>query len=128
MPVLAQLVLGLIVVLLGVLTVVAVLTYAERKLLAHVQMRLGPMRVGPHGLLQAPADVLKLILKEDLVPANADKLVFRLAPFVVFTPIFMLFVTIPFARDLVVRNLDLGLFYLVAIPSVTVVGYIMAGW
>ena len=128
MPVLAEIVIGLVVVLLFVLTVVTALTYAERKFLGHVQMRLGPMRVGPHGLLQAPADVIKLTIKEDLVPANADKVVFRLAPFVVFTPIFMLFVTIPFARDLVVRNLDLGLFYLVAIPSVTVVGYIMAGW
>ncbi|HEX2171166.1 MAG TPA: NADH-quinone oxidoreductase subunit NuoH [Dehalococcoidia bacterium] len=128
MPNLIQIVIALFVVLLIVMGIVAALTYAERKFLGHVQMRLGPMRVGPHGLFQAPADVIKLIIKEDLVPANADKIVFRLAPFIVFTPVFMLFVTIPFARDLVIRNLDLGLFYLVAIPSITVVGYLMAGF
>ena len=111
-----------------VLFIVLVLIYVERKVLGHIQQRLGPMRTGFHGILQTPADALKLLVKEDLTPTTADRWVFQLAPFLVFVPIFMLFVTIPFTSEVVVRHLDLGIFYLVAFSSLHVVGLLMAGW
>lgn len=111
-----------------VFTVVLVLIWMERKVLAHIQQRLGPMRTGFHGVLQTPADAFKLLLKEDLMPTTADRWVFRMAPFIIFVPIFMLFLVIPFARDVVVRNLDLGLFFFVAVSSFSIVGFVMAGW
>lgn len=111
-----------------VFNVVLILTYAERKVLAHIQQRLGPMRTGFHGILQAPADAIKLMFKEDLTPNTADRLVYQLAPFLVFVPIFMIFVTIPATAALVVRDLDLGLFYILAFSSLHIVGLLMAGW
>jgi NADH-quinone oxidoreductase subunit H len=117
-------------VLLTVIVSVAVLflIWYERKLLGRMQMRLGPYHVGPHGLLQTLADALKLLLKEDVRPASADRLVFNLAPAVVFVPTFVVFVTIPFTRDLVLRNLNLGLLFFFSVSSVSVVGMLMAGW
>ena len=116
-------------VIAGVMTVVVIfLTYAERKVIARVQQRLGPTRTGPAGLLQGVADALKLVLKEDLRPTTADRWVFELAPFMVFVPVFLTFVAVPFTRDLGVRFLSLGLFYIVAVSSVNIVGFIMAGW
>lgn len=120
--------LRLLVVANVVMVTVLVLIYVERKVLGHIQQRLGPMRTGFHGILQTPADAIKLLVKEDLTPAGADGWVFRLAPFLVFVPVFMLFVTIPFTGELVVRHLDLGIFYLVAFSSLHVVGMLMAGW
>ena len=107
---------------------VLVLTYLERKALARIQMRMGPMRVGFHGVLQPFADGLKLLLKEDILPAWADKKIFWLAPIAVFVPSFMIWVTIPLTRDLVLQNLDLGLFYIVALSVLSVIGLVMAGW
>ncbi len=111
-----------------VFNIVLVLVYVERKVLAHIQQRLGPMRTGFHGILQSPADAIKLLVKEDLAPLTADKWVFRLAPYLVFVPIFMMFVAIPFTSSIVVRHLDMGLFYLVSFSSVSIVGMLMAGW
>jgi len=111
-----------------VFNVVLILTYVERKVLGHIQQRLGPMRTGFHGILQAPADAIKLMFKEDLTPNTADRMVYQLAPFLVFVPIFMMFITIPLTAMLVVQNLDLGLFYLVAFSSLHIVGLLMAGW
>ena len=111
-----------------VFTIVLALVYLERKILGHIQQRLGPMRTGFHGILQSPADAIKLLVKEDLTPASADHWVFQLAPYLVFVPIFMMFVTIPFTGELVVRNLDLGIFYLMALSSLHIVGMLMAGW
>jgi NADH-quinone oxidoreductase subunit H len=107
---------------------VIVLTYVERKVLGRLQMRLGPMRVGPYGTLQSLADTVKLLTKEDLRPQTADRWTFELAPFVVVVPVFMALVTLPFTADLFVRNLGLGLFYIVAVSGVSVVGFVMAGW
>jgi NADH-quinone oxidoreductase subunit H len=107
---------------------VLVLVLLERKFLGRIQQRYGPMRVGPHGVLQTLADAVKLFLKEDFTPASADRLLFQLAPFLVIVPIFLPFVTIPFANDLVVRNLDLGLLYLMAVPVVSALGFFLAGW
>ena len=115
--------------LLGFLAfVVLVLTWAERKALARIQMRMGPMRVGPHGTLQPIADGIKLFTKEDILPSWADRRVYWLAPVAVFIPSFMLWVTLPVGRDLVLRNLDLGLFYITAISVLSVMGLVMAGW
>ncbi len=100
----------------------------ERKFLGHIQQRYGPMQAGPHGVLQTIADAVKLLLKEDFVPATADKLLFRIAPFLVIIPIFLPFVVIPFTRDLVIRNMDLGLVYLVAVPTASAIGFFLAGW
>jgi NADH-quinone oxidoreductase subunit H len=107
---------------------VLVFLYLERKVLADLQVRYGPMRVGPHGLLQPIADALKLILKEDIIPTAADKWLFILAPFIAFVPAFMLYLTIPISENLYVYNLDLGFFYLFGILTVVPVGILVAGW
>ena len=107
---------------------VLALTWLERKVLARIQMRMGPMRVGFHGTLQPIADAMKLVFKEDILPSWADRQVYWLAPLAVFVPAFLLWVTIPVGEDLVLRNLELGLFYIVAISILSVMGLVMAGW
>ena len=107
---------------------VLILTWVERKALARIQMRMGPMRVGFHGTLQPIADALKLLTKEDILPSWADRRVYWLAPLAVFVPSLLLWVTIPVGRDLVLRNLELGLFYIVAFSVLSVMGLVMAGW
>ena len=107
---------------------VLVLTWGERKALARIQMRMGPMRVGFHGTLQPIADALKLLTKEDILPSWANRPVYWIAPVAVFLPAFMMWVTIPLARDLVLRNLELGLFYITAVTVLSVMGLVMAGW
>ena len=118
--------LNVIVVLMTV--VVMGLIYGERKIIARFQMRLGPTRTGPIGLLQSVADALKLVAKEDLRPRGADPWVFELAVYFVFVPVFLGFVAIPFALNWNVRVLELGLFYIIAVSSVNIVGWVMAGW
>ncbi|MYH41718.1 MAG: NADH-quinone oxidoreductase subunit NuoH [Chloroflexi bacterium] len=118
--------LGLAVALMTV--VVMALIYLERKVIARFQQRLGPTRTGPAGILQSPADALKLLGKEDLRPKNADPWVFELAPYFVFIPIFLVFVAIPFAFDWQIRVLELGLLYVLAVSSINIVGWVMAGW
>jgi NADH-quinone oxidoreductase subunit H len=116
-----------IVVLVMTVTVMA-LIYLERKFVGRIQMRLGPMRTGPYGTLQSIADAIKLLTKEDLRPATADFWLFELAPYVTFVPVFMTLLALPFMEGWGVRDLHLGLFYIVAVSGVTVIGYIMAGW
>jgi NADH-quinone oxidoreductase subunit H len=120
--------LGLIVIVLLMTLTVLALIYIERKVAARIQMRLGPMNVGPHGTLQTLADAIKLIGKEDLRPARADRWVFELAPFAIFVPTFLAFVAIPFTRDWAISFLDLGLFYIVAVTGLSFIGLLMAGW
>jgi NADH-quinone oxidoreductase subunit H len=105
------------------------LIWWERKISAHIQVRFGPMRVGGwHGWAQSIADAIKLLLKEDIIPAGADRVVFMLAPVVVFAASLASYVTIPWAPGLIVRDLNIGILYMIAISSLAVVGIIMAGW
>ena len=128
MPVVLDLFIRMNIIVILMTVMVMGLIYIERKVLARFQMRLGPTRTGPMGLLQSVADALKLVAKEDVRPTNADTWVFELAPYFVFVPIFIGFVVVPFASGLEVRVLDLGLFYLLAASSVNLVGWVMAGW
>lgn len=104
------------------------LVWMERKVSAHIQSRLGPMRVGFHGALQTIADGIKLFLKEDIVPREADRWVHRLAPLVVVVPTIMAFAIVPFGSRLVAVDLNIGILYFLSVSSLGVVGIIMAGW
>jgi len=116
---------GVLGALLGLL---AYVTLLERKFAARLQSRIGPYRVGPHGLLQPIADGVKLLLKEDLVPAMADRTVFNLAPVVFLVPCFLIYATIPFAPGLGVADVNIGILFFLAVSSMEIVGLFMAGW
>src|SRR5687767_8199151 len=105
-----------------------VYVYAERKIAGFMQDRLGPMRVGPWGLLQTVADAIKLMFKEAIFPSGADKFLFLIAPCLVVLGAFLSFVVIPFGSRLQTVDLNVGLFYVVAVSSLSTVGLIMAGW
>lgn len=102
--------------------------YAERKVSAYIQDRLGPMEVGPLGLFQTIADIIKLILKEDIIPAAADKWLFRLAPLVIFVSIFAGFAVLPIVPGAVGATLNVGILFAIAVVSIDVIGLLMAGW
>jgi len=104
------------------------LVWWERKISALIQNRMGPMIVGWHGALQTPADMLKLLLKENIVPSGIDKLSWWLAPFFVVVPAVMAFVTIPFSDKFIVHDLNIGILFVTSITSVCVLGIFMAGW
>ena len=112
----------------GLAGAVLSLTWLERKTLARIQQRAGPSVVGPHGLLQPLADMVKLVTKEDVIPAAADRALFWAAPLVVAVPAFLLWIVIPFANDFGVRSLELGLLFLIAVSGIGTVGLLMAGW
>ncbi len=100
----------------------------ERKVAGHMQDRLGPMRVGYHGILQTIADIVKLLQKEDIIANENDKFLFNLAPVVVFTGSYAAFAVIPFSGFFIGSTIDLGLFYIIAITGLGVAGILMAGW
>ena len=113
----------------GFITVFALMAiYAERKISAFMQSRVGPMEVGPWGLLQTLADGVKLLSKEDLIPRDGDRLLFIMGPVIVFAGVFVSFVVLPFGRDLIVVDMNVGLLFLAAVSAVEVVGILMAGW
>ena len=117
-----------VIILAFVLITALIFIWLERRGLGRLQIRLGPNRAGPFGLLQPLADVLKLLIKEDTVPAKADKLVFWLAPIVALAPVLMLFAVIPFQSGALLADLNIGILYVIAISSLASVGVFMAGW
>ena len=127
----------IVVILNALLLAVSYLVLLERKVIAWVQVRLGPMRVGPHGALQPIADAVKLLLKEDITPARADRWVFTAAPVVALVPALVVFAVIPFGSQvelfgrsisLSVTDINVGLLYVVSVASIGVYGLILAGW
>src|SRR4030067_321182 len=115
---------------------VIAMIWLERKIMAHMQVRLGPMRVGPHGLLQPIADGIKLLFKEDIIPQKASKLLFVLAPIMTLIPALITFAVIPFGDkvkilghniDLVITDINVGFLYIFAVSSLGIYGIVMAG-
>ena len=126
---LIPMVLACLICLTAALLFVLMATWGERKIAAHMQDRLGPMRVGGwHGWAQPLADGVKLLLKEDIIPAEADRFLFRMAPVLVFVGGFAAFAVIPFTSSFIAADLNIGILYAVAITALGVVGIIMAGW
>ncbi|MEI7907516.1 MAG: complex I subunit 1 family protein, partial [Bacteroidota bacterium] len=121
-------------VLLALIPLVFILVYAlvtiyfEMKVAAHIQNRLAYIETGWHGVIQPIADMLKLLQKEDIIPTDADKFLFILAPYLVFIGTYASFAVMPFSSGFIGSNIDLGIFYLVAASSLVVVGLLMAGW
>ncbi len=133
----------ILVVFLTLSGVVAYLTFMERKIIAFMQVRLGPMRVGPYGLLQPIADGVKLMLKEDIVPAGADRLIFMMAPIITLIPAFIVFSVIPFgppgvieipglgyevANPFYITDINIGVLYVLSVSSIGILGVILGGW
>lgn len=115
-------------VILPVVIAVAYMTYAERRVLAVMHTRLGPNRVGPFGLLQPFADLIKMVFKEWIIPSAANKIFFILAPIIIVTTAFAAWAVIPFSEGLVGANIDAGLLYILAMTSLGVYAIILAGW
>lgn len=111
-----------------ILLSVAYLTFAERKVIGYMQGRIGPNRVGPFGLLQPIADVVKLLVKEIITPTRADKPLYYLGPLMVLVPAFAVWSVIPFGKDIVIAHVDAALLYVMSIASIGVYGVILAGW
>jgi NADH-quinone oxidoreductase subunit H len=105
-----------------------VLVFMERKVAARMQIRLGPNRVGPKGMLQTTADTLKLMMKEGLTPNGADKFLFNLAPFIVMIAAMLILAPIAFAKGFQIWDINIGVLYVSAVSSVSVIGILMAGW
>lgn len=120
--------LKIIIITVPLILAVAYLTYAERRIIGLMQLRRGPNVVGPFGLLQPIADALKLLTKEIILPAKSDKILFILAPIVTFVLSLIGWAVIPFSKDFVVANINVGALYVLAISSLGVYGVIIAGW
>jgi len=125
---LARLIGGLI----GVIALVSVnalfLIWMERKVAAHMQLRPGPMEVGPHGAIQTVADAVKLLGKELITPEEVDRPIYLLAPIVVFLPVLLCFLVIPFSQSLIIRDMNVGILLILAFSTLTVLAILMGGW
>ncbi|MGB8953895.1 MAG: NADH-quinone oxidoreductase subunit NuoH [Tumebacillaceae bacterium] len=124
-----NMVIGAVIVLAFILGVVTYTIYFERKVIGWMQWRIGPNRVGPFGLLQSIADVLKLLIKEDIIPAKADRNIFLIAPLIAFFPSFMVLAVIPFtATHIFTAASNVGLLYYIALSAMTILGVVLGGW
>ncbi|MGA2235955.1 MAG: complex I subunit 1 family protein [Terriglobales bacterium] len=112
----------------GVSVAVICMNWIERKALAHFQVRLGPMRVGPHGLLQPIADAVKLMIKEDIIPAEADQFVFWIAPMIGLLAAFTVYTVIPFGPSQAVSDMNIGILFMLGVSSLGVLGIVVSGW
>ncbi|MCW8856487.1 MAG: NADH-quinone oxidoreductase subunit NuoH [Kangiella sp.] len=115
-------------ILLPLILAVAYTTFAERKLIGYMQLRLGPNRVGPKGWLQPIADVVKLLMKEIVIPSGSNKALFLIAPVLFIAPSFAAWAVIPFSAEMVLADINVGLLYILAMTSIAVYGVIIAGW
>jgi len=126
-PFLLPLIFALVIV--GVLPLIAgYIVLLERKVMAHMQVRLGPMRVGPHGLLQPIADAVKLLLKEDIVPESADRMIFWLAPLLSVTAAMLAMSALAFGPGFQIAELNIGLLFVVGIGAMGIFGIVLGGW
>ncbi len=117
-----------VIILVFVLSMVLAFTLYERKALGRIQSRLGPNRAGPFGLLQPIADAIKALVKEDIVPVKADKMLHWLAPIVALVPMLLVFAVVPFDDKALLADLNVGILFVMAVSSITVIGIFMAGW
>jgi len=127
-PVTAQIVLKILAIVLPVTLTVAALTYAERKIIGYIQVRIGPNRVGPRGWLQPVADIVKLLMKEIIIPSGANRALFIIGPILSLAPALIAWAVIPFDDTLVLADINAGLLYVLAVTSMGVYGVIIAGW
>ncbi len=128
LPVIIQIVIKIVAIVLPLLLSVAYLTFAERKIIGYMQVRIGPNRVGWRGVLQPIADVLKLILKEVIIPTNASRFLFLLAPIITLAPSLAAWAVLPFDEGMVLADINAGLLYVLALTSLGVYGVIIGGW
>ncbi len=117
-----------VIIIAVVIVMVMAYIYMARRVIGRMQSRVGPNRTGPFGIFQPIADVLKVLLKEAIMPANVDKLVYWLAPVVALAPVFVIFAVMPFTDGGMLADLNIGILYIVAISSISTVGMFMAGW
>ncbi len=117
-----------VIILVFVLVMMIIFVYLERRVIGRFQSRLGPNRTGPFGLLQGIADAIKILIKETITPAKGDKWVYWLAPVVAFVPALIIFAVIPFQNGALMADLNIGILFVVAVSSVSVIGILMAGW
>ena len=108
--------------------IVAYTTYSERKIIGFMQSRMGPTRVGPYGMLQPIADIIKLLTKEIIIPSNANKGLFLTAPIIMLVPSLLVWSVIPLSEYFVIANINAGLLFILALTSLSVYGVILAGW
>ena len=120
--------LKIVAILIPLMLGVAYLTFAERKIIGYMQVRIGPNRVGPRGWLQPIADALKLLMKEIVIPTNSNRFLFLIAPMISIAPALAAWAVMPFTDTLVLANIDASLLYILALTSVGVYGVIIAGW